>query len=166
MVLVGLPGSGKSTFRQRFFDRQTFPPDDLVVISTDDPIEARAKEQGIGYNVAFRKHMPYAEEVMRASIKDAQERHTNVIWDQTMLTLKARRRFLSNFPADRWTRVAMVFEQDETVRRFLDSRRANTRRIPQKVIEEMKARYIRPTKEEGFDLVSFRPDGFFEVVAG
>ena len=52
-VLIGLPGSGKSTFRDKHIAAN--PTIEFVTCSTDDLIEEFAAKEGITYDQAFKK---------------------------------------------------------------------------------------------------------------
>lgn len=56
-VLVGLPGSGKSTFVRNVFGDD---PSGVFIYSTDDYIEEYAANRSMTYNEAFKDTINYA----------------------------------------------------------------------------------------------------------
>ncbi len=82
-VLVGLPGSGKSTWARNHPQK---PP----IASTDSFIEDFARKNNISYAEAFKKHYKQATKLLKNKVKELTEQKTNFIWDQTNLTRKER----------------------------------------------------------------------------
>lgn len=147
-VLVGLPGSGKSTSIPEDFDG--------FIYSTDNYIEAEAASVGKTYNECFKDCIKDATSVMDISLKFSIEMQYDVIWDQTNVSSKKRIGILSRFPktyrkicicrvpprnADQWA---------ELDRRILSR---EGKMIPHHIIESMADSYVEPTLEEGFDEV-------------
>jgi predicted kinase len=150
-MLVGLPGSGKSTFRSQLESEDTF----VVVVSTDDIFEQWAAKNGSTYTDAFNK-LPFkaVEQHMLKAMSAAFDDHKNVILDQTNLTTKARARKLGLVPKD-YKKTAVVFElEPDELQRRLDKRAADTgKSIPDKVMRSMAQNFQFPTVAEGFDEV-------------
>lgn len=146
IMMVGMPCSGKSTFIEKFSNKFN----DYVVISTDNIIEARAKEQGKTYNEIFKDEIKSATKEMNEQLVQAIQNGDNIIWDQTNLTIKSRNSKLSNIPKD-YQKVAMYVETDlETVKA------RNTRPgkiIPESVIDNMWSSIEVPSITEGFHAV-------------
>lgn len=147
-VLVGLPGSGKST---------SIPDDfDGFVYSTDRYIEQCAKMNGMTYNEAFREFIEPATKTMNEQLEIAIRQKADVIWDQTNMSAKKRRGILSRFPKTyRKVCVCRVPPRDslewaELDRRLL-SREGKT--IPHHIVKSMADAYVEPTLDEGFDEV-------------
>lgn len=149
-VLVGLPGSGKSTWTKNFLAStdKTF-----VIVSTDDVIERMAVAQGSTYNEIHRTRFGDAEKEMKRIARDAFASKANIIWDQTNLGLNKRRKILSQ--AKGYYTVAVVFEVTEQIlTERLNTREQETgKRISPKVVDQMKKDYTEPTTAEGFDNV-------------
>lgn len=83
-VLVGLPGSGKSTWAKNH-------PDKLPVASTDAFIDAFAEENGLTYGEAFPRHFPEACRQMKRQVEEGYiPGKTPFIWDQGNLFKKER----------------------------------------------------------------------------
>ncbi len=78
-VLVGLPGSGKSTWARNH-------PAKLAIASTDAFIEGYAQKKKITYGEAFPIHYKTAMKKMKAQVEALKKKKTPFIWDQTNLT--------------------------------------------------------------------------------
>ena len=91
--LIGVPGSGKSTW----VSNQDWARD-CVIVSTDAHVEAYATEQGKTYNEVFREYMPTAAALMAEQVHQAREAGLDVIWDQTSMNVKSRRRKFRMLP--------------------------------------------------------------------
>lgn len=142
-VLVGVPGSGKSTWVQNQ-DWAT----DIPVVSTDRFVEAYAKEQGKTYSEVFEEYMPIAVKLMANQVLICQANKLDIIWDQTSTTLASRKRKFNMLPD--YYAIAVVFptpEKDELAKR-LASRPG--KEIPDSVMESMINDFEMPTEEEGF----------------
>jgi predicted kinase len=141
--LVGVPGAGKSTW----INNQEWASD-CVIISTDNHVEAYAKEQGKTYSEVFADFMPTAVKLMADDVIRAREAGKDIIWDQTSTGVKARARKFNMLPD--YEHIAVVFktpEHKELYRRLL-SRPGKD--IPDHVIASMIASFETPTEEEGF----------------
>lgn len=148
IILVGLPGSGKSTYIKQLQHKR-----DYVVLSTDDIFDRFASDAGISYNQAF-KTLPYkdAEREMFSDLREALSQKKNIIVDQTNMTIKSRARKLSAVPKG-YKKTAVVFSvDDKELQRRLDQReREIGKSIPADVIKTMKASFQPPSQAEGFD---------------
>ena len=142
-VLVGVPGSGKTTWVQN----QTWKQD-CVVVSTDDFVEAYAKERGLTYSEVFDAYMPHAVQLMADKVVRARIARKDIIWDQTSTTIKSRARKF-NMLHDYYA-IAVVFKtpEPEELARRLASRPGKN--IPEEVITQMINNWEEPSLEEGF----------------
>jgi predicted kinase len=141
--LIGVPGAGKSTW----IKNQDWAKD-IPVVSTDNFVEAYAKEQGKTYNEVFDEYMPIAVKLMANQAKICEANGLDVIWDQTSTTRISRTRKFNTLPG--YEHIAVVFptpDKDELARR-LNSRPGKN--IPKKVMDSMIANFEMPTEEEGF----------------
>jgi predicted kinase len=152
-MLIGLPASGKSTFRSKY---SAF---DHFVYSTDDIIEEIAKENNSTYSETF------SDEVVKAAIERADEAlavavsaNRYIVWDQTNLGMYKRQKALSMIP-DHYNKLGYVFlppclaEDFAELKRRLTSREGKS--IPESVMIDMMDRYQMPTITEGFDDLVF-----------
>lgn len=147
-MLIGVPGSGKSTWLAGHpFDWST-----TRIISTDNIIERRAQEQGKTYSEVFQREIKGATHQMNRELKQAVLDGADIVWDQTNLTKKSRAAKLAEIP-DTYRKVAVFFPtpSDDELKRRLASRPGKT--IPANVVLGMKSQLERPGKDEGFDEV-------------
>jgi len=146
--LVGVPGSGKSTW----IKEQDWAPD-CAYINTDTWVELYAKEQGKTYSEVFEEYMPKAVNIMTEHVKLARDAGRDIIWDQTSTTVKSRARKFNMLP--NYEHIAVVFE---TPPRFELKRRLDNRpgkEIPDVVIEGMISSFEMPSEQEGFKEIRF-----------
>jgi predicted kinase len=145
-VLVGVPGSGKSTW----IKNQEWAKD-IPVVSTDHFIETYAEQQGKTYNEVFDEWMPKAVKLMANQVHICKANNTDIIWDQTSTTIGARRKKLNMCPE--YYKIAVVFKtpDEEELQRRLNSRIGKA--IPENVMRSMKDQLNNepPTLAEGFD---------------
>ena len=154
-ILVGLPGSGKSTYLN-FVDDPEFGGD-VFVYSTDNYIEAQAKAVGKTYDDMFRDHINEATKHMNDVLSIAISASVDVYWDQTNMSSKKRKGILSKFPKtyrkECWcVRVPQTAEEWAELDRRLASRPGKT--IPHHIIEAMADSYVEPELDEGFDKIT------------
>ena len=147
-VLVGLPGSGKSTSIPEDFDG--------FIYSTDNVLEELAGKTGETYNQVFKDNISYATKLMDDLLANYILMGADVLWDQTNMSPKKRKSILSKFPKN-YHKACMcrvpprdADEWNELSRRVL-SREGKI--IPSHIIEAMADSYVEPTLEEGFDAV-------------
>ena len=146
--LIGVPGAGKSTW----ITNQEWAKD-CVVVSTDNHVEAYAKSVGKTYNEVFADYMPTAVDLMAQDVINAREQGKDIIWDQTSMSIKSRKRkfnMLRNYE-----HIAVVFKTPEPVEleRRLNSRPGKN--IPDHVMKSMIENYDEPTEDEGFKEIWF-----------
>ena len=141
--LIGVPGSGKSTWvkSQDWIS-------DCVIVSTDDLVERHAAELGKTYNEVFVDFMPTAVDLMCKEVIAAREARRNIIWDQTSVNEKSRKKKFQMLPD--YYHIAVVFSTPEKseLERRLASRPGKS--IPKNVIDAMISNFQIPTEDEGF----------------
>ena len=142
-MLVGVPGSGKSTW----IKNQIWALG-LSVVSTDPWVEDHAKRQGKTYSEVFEEYMPQAVELMAKEVVAAREAGRDVLWDQTSTTVKSRARKFNMLP-DYW-HIAVVFQPPaiEVLKERLARRVEQP--IPWEVVQGMIDNFEYPTNKEGF----------------
>jgi predicted kinase len=141
--LIGVPGSGKSTW----IKNQTWALG-LTVVSTDNFVEAHAKEVGKTYSEVFDEYMPIAVKLMANQALICQANGLDVIWDQTSTTVASRKRKFNTLP--KYEHIAVVFatpDEDELARRLASRPDKN---IPNHVMRSMIDGFVMPTEDEGF----------------
>jgi len=149
ILLIGLPGSGKTTYVNTFL---TSNPD-YVVLSSDNIIERLAKEAGMIYNDdAFNMFRDAAEAEYKQQVGESINKKLNIIVDRTNQTLKARRKVLARLPKT-YKKTAIVFDisREELNRRLLKREQETGKHIPQNIVDEMIGFYVAPDLSEGFD---------------
>jgi len=141
--LVGVPGSGKSTW----IKTQTMI-DNFVVASTDNFVEQHAAKEGKTYNEVFKDYMPIAVRLMANQVLIAQANNKNIIWDQTSMSVASRKKKFNTIP--NYEHIAVVFPVpgEEELARRLASRPGKL--IPDHVMKSMIDSFEMPTLEEGF----------------
>lgn len=140
-MLVGVPGSGKSTWIKN-------NDHDAIVLSTDNYIERAAEKHGKTYSEVFKDTIGQATDQMEKDLIQAVRNERDIIWDQTNLTAQSRKNKLGRIPRS-YKKVAVFFSVPQNLRDRLASRPGKT--IPEPVIISMINQLQPPTKEEGFD---------------
>jgi len=153
-MLVGVPASGKSTWRVTRLGGFG------IELSTDDIIERLADRWGFTYNEIFKDTISFAEKVMKRDFIEAAERDVDVIIDRTNLTAKSRRKWIEMLKLYQYEIDCVVFPEvgsealsHEEWKRRLNSRQGKS--IPQEVLDRMINSYEIPLKSEGFDNIIF-----------
>lgn len=144
-VLVGVPGSGKTTWvHQHPFDWKR-----TAYISTDKLVEIHAQFLGLSYNDVFKDYMPEAVKLMAEDARRAFAENLDVVWDQTSTTAASRARKLRMTP-EHYTKIAVVFQTPpaDIHAQWLDR---PGKEIPTSVIDDMISDFEEPTVEEGFN---------------
>lgn len=143
-VLVGVPGSGKSTW----VSAQDWAKD-CAYVSTDKYVEEYAKHAGKTYSEVFNLVMTDAVAAMVDSVTLASSMKQNIIWDQTSTTVLTRAKKINMLSS--YYKIAVVFRTPEKaeLERRLKSRPG--KEIPDEVVASMIANWVEPTLEEGFD---------------
>ena len=144
--LIGVPGSGKSTWIQN----QEWAKD-CSIASTDMWVELEAERVGKTYSEIFDEYMPKAVKLMANHVELARDKGMDIIWDQTSITLASRRRKFNMLPD--YDHIAVIFKtpEPEELARRLASRPGKT--IPDSVMRRM---------IEGFDPVELE-EGYSEI---
>lgn len=152
IMLIGLPGSGKSTWTDAMLAKE--PGKNFVVLSTDNMIEEKAKAAGKTYSEIFPDiNVNALTKEMKAQFRKALSEGRNIILDRTNMSAKKRKEFLDAIP-EGYRKIAVVFSIPDTLlQERLDHRAATTgKTIPPMVIKTMARSYVAPTSAE-FDRV-------------
>ncbi len=141
--LVGVPGSGKSTW----VSNQDWAKD-CIYVSTDKYVEIHAESLGKTYSEVFEEFMPEAVNLMCQDVIVARNQNKDIIWDQTSTTVKSRLRKFNMLP--NYEHVAVVFDtpNKEELAKRLSSRPGKI--IPDHVVNSMIENFEMPSEEEGF----------------
>jgi len=156
IMLVGIPGSGKSYFNQ-YSLYEMFPQlshDNTVFVSTDKYIEQYATQHNKTYNEVFQEQIKPATKNMYDMVEDAVNNNKNISWDQTNTSVKTRSFKIKAVP-DTYEKIAVMFmtPEDKEHARRLASRPGKN--IPDEIMANMKAQLEIPTEKEGFDNIIF-----------
>lgn len=163
-MLIGVPGSGKSTYAKQIV--QEMP--EVVILSSDEYIEKYAKEQGKTYNEVYREAGDKAQAWLNTSIRQLVNQKKSFIWDQTNVFASARSKKIRALKQNKYQVVAISLELSvqELQKRIQSRTEAGGKRISSKIIQEMIENYSRPSHEEGFeDVYLIGDDGQIRLVA-
>jgi len=148
-ILIGVPGSGKSTW----VDKYEFNTD-VVHISSDYYIDEYADLHSTTYTLVFNDYAPTATKLMFDEALEAIRSGMNIVWDQTNTTISSRRKKLAMLKD--YQKIAVLFKtpKPEILKKRLDSR-SHWKEIPDSVIKDMIEKFQEPSKTEGFDDIWF-----------
>ena len=153
-MLVGVPASGKSWYRVKYYGS------DANAASTDNIIEEVVSNYGMTYDEGFKELIGFAEKIMWRQITSYQMRGMDFIIDRTNLSIKSRKKFIDKLKLHRYEIECVVFPMPGTEKlpteewnRRLDSRPGKT--IPGHILSSMIEHYQVPTEAEGFDKITF-----------
>lgn len=147
IMLMGLPGSGKSTLRKSI-------PSDFLQLSTDDLIEDAACWKGLTYSEAFADEIKPATVTVNSAFRQAIKDGTSIVWDQTNLTRKKRRGVLTQLPSTYYT-VLIQVQCDEDVRQQRLAQRPG-KVIPAHIDASMRESMVEPIMGEGWNEIWVR----------
>jgi tRNA uridine 5-carbamoylmethylation protein Kti12 len=151
VMLCGPPCSGKSTYVRKLLLENDYGYTNHVVLSTDNYIERMATKLNSTYSQIFEEYVDAASRELDLELKEAIRGNKSIIWDQTNLTAKARKRKLNKIPPYYSKSAAWFLASLETI--FSRNENRPGKYIPKSVLRRMHSQFERPTLEEGFDYV-------------
>lgn len=155
--MVGLPGSGKSTFISENQQAITAKYGVEAVISSDAVIEDIAVSRGLTYSQVFQDSIKPATEYVDSMITILSLQQRNFILDQTNLTAKSREKKLNRlWHKPNYNKIAVVFNSvtpEELSKRLYIRAQEEGKEIPDNVIQDMRNRFELPSIAEGFNQV-------------
>jgi predicted kinase len=149
VMLCGIPCSGKSTFVNKLKKIPFW--ENAVVLSTDAYIEKQAQRCGLTYNQIFDDVIDNATRELELEFNMAKDKGKNIIWDQTNLSRKTRKKKLFKLPSI-YARGVIYFEisLEEALER---NKHREGKFIPESILKRMYHQFEVPTLEEDFDYV-------------
>ena len=148
--LIGVPGSGKSTWYKNQ-DWLGEDKKDHKYVSTDQHVEGYAQDQGKTYSEVFAEYMPTAVKQMMVNVNMAAAFQMDIVWDQTSTTVISRARKFNALPASsNYEHIAIVFSTPDldVLKERLASRAG--KEVPWEVVQGMIDNWEEPFLEEGF----------------
>jgi predicted kinase len=106
IMLIGVPGSGKTTFRHRFIKEHP----NYNVLSFDDIIEEYCKLEHLTYDEVYEDDITLRmiDKRLNIKLKDMIQKKSNIICDGTNLSVKSRSRKTSQIGSE-YHKKAYVF---------------------------------------------------------
>lgn len=150
VMLCGIPTSGKSSYVCQGLD-ETDCFDGYVVLSTDAYIECKAVENNVSYNEAYNELFEAAQKRLDYDLERAIRENKSIVWDQTNLTPKVRKRKLSRIPAH-YRKVVVWFDISLEEAMIRNQQRPG-KVIPGSVLKRMFHTFSPPTEVEDFDQI-------------
>lgn len=146
-MLVGLPASGKTTFRKIL--EKMHPHKGWQIISLDDYIDHVAEKERKTYSEVFLEAANDGEARCKSQFEMSVRMKRSIIIDRTNLTKKSRAKWLKDIPEEyRITAVVMKDITEDELKKRLDSRPG--KEITEQVLLNMKNMFEYPEKSEGF----------------
>jgi predicted kinase len=140
-VMVGIPGSGKSTAISKI--TKAFPNTTVVC-----PDEYR-KQLGGSYS-NFDNDSKIWSDICPTNINKALSSNNNVVFDATNVAVKRRKSILNWIKHDCF-KVAVVLPLNVDVALKQNKQRDPDKVVPDSVIHRMASQFVAPSKSEGFD---------------
>jgi len=156
-MMVGVPGSGKSTAIQALLKDMPH----LQVVSTDDYIDRVAAKSGKTYTEVYADSIDDATKWLKAQVQKLIKDKVDFVWDQTNVVKSARLKRMTNLLSNKFEVIAIVFEVPvEELHQRLDKRAKETGKfISRKLLENMLNDYTRPGYDEGFKSIIMNQNG-------
>ena len=159
IVMVGLPGSGKSYIAKELMKSLKGYNHHA---STDAIIEMWAAAENKTYDEVWPSGIDSANKLLNEWLERSMQFRDNIIHDQTNLTMKKRRRILSRIPKC-YNKVAIVVDVDDETQAVRLAERVG-KSVPAHILESMRESFRYPVSEEGFDAV-LTQDDYQEVMS-
>jgi predicted kinase len=149
VMLCGIPTSGKSTYVNKLKKLDYWK--DAAVLSTDSYIEKQAQRCGLTYNQIFDDVIDDATRELELELNMAKDKGKNIIWDQTNLSVKTRKKKLSKLPSFYYRGVIyFTVSLEDALER---NKHREGKFIPESILKRMWHQFEIPTRNEDFDYV-------------
>lgn len=149
-MLSGVPTCGKSTFVNKLLRHDEWM--DAVVLSTDTFIDNYALERNLTYNDVFDSVITKANDQLRIDLDYAVTNNLSIIWDQTNLTKKTRRKKSRMIPDDYYKYlVYFTISLEDALQR---NKQRPGKVIPEQTLIRMHSQFENPTEDEPFDIIT------------
>ena len=139
-VMVGVPGSGKSTAAKKIAEKY-----DAIVHSSDD---LRAELLG---DINNQKSNSFVFNTLFSRVEHDLKEGKNAIIDSTNVERFRRENILNLFPASLCTRVAVFVATP--LKKCIENNERRDRHVPEEVIKRMDMMLEEPSIEEGFQKI-------------
>ena len=146
IMLIGLPGSGKSYLAEQIF--AAFTDRLWCWISTDNYVDQVAEAAKKTYSEVFAQVIDGATQAANADRKLGFKLRENIVHDQTNLTVSSRAKKLASVPKG-YAKIGIWCQVSEPMRQARLAERPG-KVIPQDVDKRMVASLEQPTLAEGF----------------
>lgn len=155
-VMVGLPGSGKSTYAAQV---------SLTVLSTDFIVERLSAAQGKTYAEGFQNNIKKATSIFNREVDECVKAGRSFVWDQTNLTRKKRIGIVDRLSRTHDVECIHVVATPATLEA---NRAARDKQISESVLRKMENSYEQPSHSEGFLRITtvhseLLPDGVYQL---
>lgn len=152
-LLVGLTGSGKTTYAQRQLE-----PEGAVRLSVDEVVHERHGRYGVDYpeNTYFEKEAPVVSE-LHEQLAELVAEGRDVVWDHGLWPRKDRdaMKELVEAAGGRWRLLYFPVEREELLRRLAERNEredANALVVTPEALDDFFARFEKP-QDEGEETV-------------
>ena len=145
-IMIGIPGSGKSTIAKEITESYKRVREEEVYIISSDAIRAEvlsSAEDQSNNELVFK--------IFHKRIKEHLSLGENVIADATNMSIKSRASILSLVGVKKYIKIAYVV--DTSLEESKKRNRNRDRKVPEFVLEKMVHQFQIPYYEEGFDVI-------------
>lgn len=141
IMLVGLPGAGKSTFAEQYKNKNFIihSPDilrnELNLHSLDDTQKI--------FNILYK------------NILVDMKNNKNILYDSTNLTVKRRIMFLKLIKDFNYKKICYVIDTPLDICKYRNNKRIGYSKVEDKEYRRMESIYEKPTYNEGWDIIIY-----------